>query len=107
MEGTNETRRHEVAEIKIIYKSNVQASSRPKISHSKEACNILLENWDRNKLELPEQFKVMFTNRAQTALGICEVSTGWISGTVPDPKLIFATALKAAAHGMILVHYAK
>ena len=33
-----------------------------------------------------------------------EVSTGGMSGTVADPKLIFAAALKAGASGMILSH---
>lgn len=104
MESTKETRRYQVAEIQIIYKSNVKPSLRPKISHSKDAYNVLLESWDDNRLELLEQFKVMFTNRAQKVLGILEVSTGGISGTVADPKLIFAAALKAAACGMILAH---
>ncbi len=33
-----------------------------------------------------------------------EVSTGGISGTVADPKLIFVAALKAGASGMIVSH---
>ncbi|MBL7870526.1 MAG: JAB domain-containing protein, partial [Cyclobacteriaceae bacterium] len=48
--------------------------------------------------------KVMLTNRANKVLGIFEVSTGGISGTVADPKLIFAAAIKAAASGIILSH---
>lgn len=94
----------QVAEIQLSYKSNVKPSLRPKINSSKDAHNVLMENWDGNKLELVEQFKVMFTNRANKVLGIYEVSTGGISGTVADPKLIFAAALKAAASGIILTH---
>jgi DNA repair protein RadC len=37
-------------------------------------------------------------------LGIYEVSTGGMTGTVADPKLIFAAALKGAACGIILAH---
>jgi len=37
-------------------------------------------------------------------LGIVEVSTGGIAGTVADPKLIFAAALKGAATEIILSH---
>jgi DNA repair protein RadC len=55
-------------------------------------------------MELVEQFKVMLTNRANKVLGICEVSTGGVSGTVADPKVVFAAAIKAGASGFILAH---
>ncbi|MEP2671119.1 MAG: JAB domain-containing protein [Cyclobacteriaceae bacterium] len=56
------------------------------------------------KIEFVEQFKVMLTNRANTVLGILEVSTGGVSGTVADPKLIFVAAIKANACEIILAH---
>ena len=104
MESTKEKRQYQVAEIQLIYKSNVKPSLRPKINCSKDACNVFRETWDDSKIDLLEQFKVMFTNRANKVLGIFELSTGGISGTVADPKLIFAAAIKAAACGMILAH---
>jgi len=104
MENTNEKRLYEVAEIQLTYKSNVKPSLRPKISTSRDAFTILKENWDESKIEFVEQFKVMLTNRAQKVLGIMEVSTGGVSGTVADPKVIFAAAIKASASGFILAH---
>jgi DNA repair protein RadC len=104
MENTNEKRLYEVAEIQLTYKSNVKPSLRPKISTSRDAFNILKENWDESKIEFVEQFKVMLTNRAQKVLGIVEISTGGVSGTVADPKVIFAAAIKANASGFILAH---
>lgn len=104
MESTKESQRYQVAEIELVYKSNVKPSLRPKVSSSKDAKDVFMESWDDTKLELLEQFKVMFTNRAQKVLGIYELSTGGITGTVADPKLIFAAAIKAAACGMILAH---
>lgn len=104
MESTKESQRYQVAEIELVYKSNVKPSLRPKVTSSKDAKDVFLESWDDTKIELLEQFKVMFTNRAQKVLGIFELSTGGISGTVTDPKLIFAAALKAVACGMILAH---
>ena len=53
---------------------------------------------------MQEQFKILLLNRANKVLGIYEVSTGGMSGTVADPKLIFATALKACASSIILSH---
>jgi DNA repair protein RadC len=37
-------------------------------------------------------------------LGIFEVSSGGITGTVADPKLIFVAALKSGACGLVLSH---
>ncbi|MBX2943193.1 MAG: JAB domain-containing protein [Cyclobacteriaceae bacterium] len=104
MENTKETRQYQVAEIQLSYKSNIKPSQRPKINSSRDAHTVLKETWDETKIELVEQFKVMLTNRANKVLGIFEVSTGGISGTVADPKLIFAAAIKAAASGIILSH---
>src|SRR5690606_22036141 len=86
------------------YKSKVKPSQRPKITSSKEAYEILLENWDEDQLEFVEQFKVLLLNRASKVLGIYEVSTGGVSSTVADPKLIFAAAIKGNASAMILAH---
>ena len=95
---------NQIAEVELIYKSKVKASERPKISHSRDAYVIFKGNWDENKIELQEQFKVMLLNRANKVLGIYEVSTGGMTGTVADPRLIFAAALKTSATSIMLVH---
>src|SRR6266850_4061815 len=104
MENTNEKRLYQVAEIQLTYRSGVKPSLRPKINGSKDAYDVLLENWDGSKIEFVEQFKVMLLNRANKVMGIFEVSTGCSTGTVADPKLIFAAAIKANACGIILAH---
>lgn len=100
----NIRKNYQVAEIQLSYKSNVKASLRPKITNSKDAYEVFLSSWDDTKIEFVEQFKVMLTNRANKVLGIFEVSTGGVSGTVADPKLIFAAAIKANACGILLAH---
>lgn len=104
MENTKETKLYQVAEIQLIYMSKVKPSERPKISTSRDVHEIFRNTWDDTKLEMMEQFKVMLTNRANKVLGIFEVSTGGISGTVADPRLIFAAAIKGLASGIILAH---
>ena len=104
METTIKSRQFEVAEIQLSYKTKVKPSQRPKISSSKDAYSILLDTWDDEKLEFVEQFKVLLLNRANRVLGVYEVSTGGVSGTVADPKLVFAAALKANASAIILAH---
>src|SRR5262245_61872322 len=105
MENTNDQfQPFSVAEIQLVYKSNVKPSQRPKITASQDACNILRQYWDESRIELVEQFKVMLLSHANKVLGIVEISTGGISGTVADPKLILVAALKAGASGIILSH---
>lgn len=104
METTNEKKQWDVAEIQLSYKSNVKPSSRPKINSSRDAHEVLKRIWNDSVIELCEQFKVIYTNRANKVLGVFEVSTGGIAGTVADPKLIFVAALKAGATGLILSH---
>jgi DNA repair protein RadC len=104
MESTNKKKQWQVAEIQLSYKSTVKPSQRPKINGSRDACNILKETWNESTIELCEHFKVLFTNRANKVLGIYEVSTGGMSGTVVDPKLIFVAALKVGAAGVLLCH---
>lgn len=104
MESANEKQQWQAAEIQLTYKSNVKPSQRPKINGSRDAYEVLKRTWNESTIDLFEEFKVMFTNRANKVLGIMEVSSGGISGTVADPKLIFVAALKAGASGMILSH---
>jgi len=94
----------EVAEIELIYKHQVKASERPKIQTSKEVYNIFLNHWEINKIELREEFKIMLFNRGNRVLGIVPISTGGVSGTVVDPKLVFSAALLANSSAMILAH---
>ena len=104
METTNSLAWMQVAEIELIYKSKVKASQRPTVTTSQDAFRLFKQNWDENKIEFIEQFKVLFLNRSNKVLAIFELSTGGVTGTVADPKLVFAAALKLNACNIILCH---
>lgn len=93
-----------VAEVKLTYRSKVKPSERPLVTCSIDCQNVLKDTWDTGKLEFVEQFKVMLLNRANRVLGIYELSTGGVAGTVADPKLVFVAALKACASSIVLCH---
>ncbi|MDB5230781.1 MAG: repair protein [Chitinophagaceae bacterium] len=93
-----------IAEVELVYRTKVRASNRPQISDSKIAFQILLSSWDPDKIELVEQFKILLLNKANRVLGIAEISSGGLTGTVADPRHIFALALKANAVAIILSH---
>src|SRR5687768_736713 len=96
-----------VAEIQLVYRSKVKPSERPKVTTSNDAYKIFIESWDKDRIELVEQFKIMLLNRRSKVLGIYEVSTGGMSQTIADAKLIFAAAIKTGSCEIILCHYAK
>lgn len=92
------------AEVELVYKSKVKASQRPVIRDSNDSYIILRQTWDENKIEMLEEFKVLFLNRGNRVLGVYEVSSGGISGTIADPRLILAAAIKTLAVNIILSH---
>lgn len=91
-------------EIELVYKTKVRASERIQINGTRDVYNFLFKTWDKNKLELQEQFKVLLLNKGNRVLGIYELSTGGVTGAVADPKLIFVAALKANACAIIIAH---
>lgn len=93
-----------VAEVELVYRSKVKASQRPQINSAQEAYELLISVWDEGKLDLLEQFKVLFLNRANKVLCLYNVSSSGVTGTVADPRLIFTAALKVNAVALILVH---
>jgi len=94
----------QIAEIKVSYRPHFKAMERPQITSSNTVFDILISHWDMDTIELREDFKVILLNRANRVLGIFNASSGGVSGTVVDPKLVFSTALKACASSMILSH---
>jgi len=98
---------NQIAEVELIYKSKVKASERPKVTSSKDVADISKQNWDENKIDFVEQFKVLFLNRSNQVLGIMELFSGGVTGTVADPRLIYVAALKANSTAIVISHYVK
>ena len=93
-----------VAEVQLTYRPKVLSSSRPKITKSEDAYLILNSYWNYEIIEFIEEFKLILLNRANKVLGIVNISVGGTVGTIADPKVIFAAAIKSNACGIILVH---
>lgn len=91
-------------EIDIVYRPVKTLSRRPVVTSPDMAYKLFRENWDSMKIGIVEEFKIMLLTRANQVLGIAPVFRGGISGTVVDPKVIFAIALKSGASGIIMAH---
>jgi DNA repair protein RadC len=51
-----------------------------------------------------EEFYAILLNRANEEIRTVQISSGGLSGTVADGKMIFKAAIENSAHGLILVH---
>jgi DNA repair protein RadC len=93
-----------VAEVELVYRSKVKASDRPQIISSEDAYEVFKQLWEEGKMDLLEQFKVLFLNRANKVICSYNVSSGGITGTVADPRLIYTAALKVNCVALIIAH---
>lgn len=104
MKKTTQLKLFGVSEVQLGYKSKIPASQRPVIKSSRDAFDLLLQNWDSNTLEYVEEFKILLLNRANAVLGIVPISKGGVSGTVTDVRVILQAAVLSNASGLILCH---
>lgn len=94
------------SEITVSYRHTIKPSLLPKLACSKDSADVLRTIWS-DRLEHVEEFVVICLSRANRMLGWAKVSSGGLSGTVADPKVIFQIALKSNASSIILAHYVK
>lgn len=93
-----------VCEVELIYRNKVKPSDRHVITRPSSAYALLLEAWDMNRIELVEDCYLLMLDQNKTVLGLSHIATGGVTGCIVDPKIVFATALKAKACAIILAH---
>ena len=82
-------------------RKNVNSTKKPKIKSPGDVYDLM----KADMLDLKrEEFWVLLLNRANYVMKKILISSGGVSGTIVDPKLIFKTALENLASGIILVH---
>jgi DNA repair protein RadC len=94
----------QVAEIEVSYRNPTPYQDRIKVKGTHIAYEIFNCTWDKDKIELVEQFKVLLLNQDNGCLGIVNLTMGIINFCPFDPRLIFGTALKANATAIVLAH---
>jgi DNA repair protein RadC len=82
-------------------RKETDSDERVKITSSKDAYNMMYESM----VDLPhEEFWVIYLNRANLVVRKERTTSGGITGTIVDARLIFKTAVECLACGIILVH---
>lgn len=93
-----------VSEVELIYHSKVKPADRPLVLSSADAYKLLINTWNKDTIELHEEFKVVLLNQAGRVIAIYKAGMGGLTGTSADPRLIVTAALKTAACSIILAH---
>lgn len=91
-------------EVQLTYRNRTKATERVKVSSSNDASEVLMESWDLSQIELLEECKLILLDNSMRVMSIASISKGGMTGTVVDPRIVFAIALKRRAHRIILAH---
>lgn len=95
---------YKASEVKLVYKNRVKASERFKIKGPEDAAEIFFEIWDFEIIDFLEEVKLLLLNRAHHVLGIVNLSTGGVTGSIIDIRVVLQYAIKANATAIILAH---
>lgn len=91
-----------IPEIKIHYSRGKVFLG--KVGHSKNSADFLRTIYGRGTIQLQEAFIVLLLNRRNEIIGYYRHSSGGITGTVADIRIIFAAALSSLSTSIILAH---
>jgi DNA repair protein RadC len=93
-----------VSELRVSYYPKMRNSDRPMVTQSKDAYKLFLSKWDMDSINMVEQSYMMLLNRVNRVLCIKPISSGGVSGTVLDPRVVYRYALVAGATALMIAH---
>ena len=93
-----------VAEVGLTYKTTVPVDGMPKITSPEAAYELLKPLFDKDTIQLQEQFIIVLLDPHKRCLGYSTISKGGANSTIVEPKFIFQTAILANSDGLLLCH---
>jgi DNA repair protein RadC len=96
--------KNEVNEIKISYREKVGTIESEALNSPYKIAELLYQNWDIGTIGLQETFKVLLLNQGNKVKGIYQASTGGLTGTLVDLRLLFAVVLKSVSTSIVITH---
>lgn len=95
-----------IPEIKITltFDKKVKKSELFVITTSKDVAFALRGVFNADTFDWTEEFIILCLNKKNAIVGFYKVSSGGITGTVADPRVILTIALKCCATSLVLAH---
>jgi hypothetical protein len=94
----------DVPEVKVHLNRSSKKPFLGKITSSKNVADFIRSTYGQGNIELQEHSVVLYLNNAGKILGYYKHTTGGLSSTIFDVRLILGVALKCAAVSIILAH---
>lgn len=91
-----------LAELSISYKT--KPNYLPIITSCDSVCKFLNEIWDKELINMQEQFMAVFLNRANRVIGYRLISTGSMNRCIVDIRLLVALALHSLSEAVVIAH---
>ena len=92
-----------IPEMKISFNPSEKKFS-GKVTKPDEVAEFVRNVIGRDEINVREHAVVLYLNRMNRIMGYYHLSTGGVSGTVIDPKLIFSIAVKSLSSAIIVAH---
>lgn len=95
-----------IPEIKISlsFDKNVKKSELFKIGSSRDAADIFREVFNADTFHWCEEVVMLCLNNSNKVVGFYKISSGGITGTIIDVRMVFTVALNCAATSIIIAH---
>lgn len=98
-----------LAELKVTYRRGRPKDDRqqkmPWVISSPVRCEEYLRTlWDKDTIDLREEFVVVCLNASLEVLGWVKLHTGGLDASPVDPRLVFAVALQTASAAIVVAH---
>jgi len=90
-----------IPEITVLY--DKKKKPKTSITSAKHSVAVFKQVWDID-INMRERVYAIFLNRKNMVMGVYLLSTGGVEGSIVDLKLLFGTATKMLASGVILAH---
>lgn len=90
--------------ISVSFDKKVKKSDLITVRNSSDIADLLRQVFNKDTFDWTEEFVVLCLNRANKVMGFCKISSGGITGTVADPRVILTLALNCTATSLILAH---
>lgn len=94
----------QLPELSLKWKGGVKPSERIQLKTSQDTERAFRLIFDADQIEYREEFLMILMNRNNKCLGFVKISSGGITGTVVDVRMIMQHALLSGATGIMLAH---
>jgi DNA repair protein RadC len=91
-------------EMEVKYLPSKDIIKQPTIESVESAEKLFRSIYNPNTIALKEEVYAVYLNTSNKVLGFKQISSGGITSTVVDIRIILGIALKSAAKGIILAH---